>query len=108
MWCIAQFSEVLGGKGEVLLDLFKISCQFLEKENYLPVRLTAAKSLRVFAHKIERSIAKSLDAETIESYRLNDPENMKNLLDLLEKSSEETVHIILEGILILCRVYFFK
>lgn len=60
LWTVSQFSEVIS-QPEVLLSLFKISSLYLDKENPVPVRLTAVKSIRSFASKIERAVWKELD-----------------------------------------------
>lgn len=47
IWCLSQFSEVIPTKDStILLHLFKVCSHCMHPDNYLPVRLTAAQSLR--------------------------------------------------------------
>lgn len=54
LWTVSCFSEIIACKHkEIFLPLFKVASLCLSKDNDYPVRMTAAKALGMFTHKIE-------------------------------------------------------
>jgi hypothetical protein len=100
LWCVSKFADLIqSNKKDIFLPLFKITASCLDKSNYLPVRLCAARALRIIAHKIEKWFGPNLDELRRTEFGINDMNNLLYLVDLIELTSEDTVHFVLEGIL---------
>ena len=122
MWFVAKFSDLIGIKQkEIFLSLFKITSSCLNTKNYFPVRLFAAKALRMYSNfciirslifnrlsfKIEKNFGQ-LEVEMKTKFEINNMKNLFNLIELIDSTSEDTIHLVLEGILSLNKVNLFK
>ena len=59
------------------------------------------------SYKIERTYGKQLDEEIKTKFEINNISNLLNLIELIDNTSEDTIHLVLEGILSLNKVNFF-
>lgn len=57
-----------------------------------------------FAHKIEKLFGENLDENTRNTYGLNDTNNLLYLWELIDYTSEDTIHLVMEALLQINRV----
>jgi len=105
LWCATQFSEVVAKQGvKPILTLFRLGAGCVGNENHLPVRLAAAKAIRTFAYQIHSKFLQDITEDVKAEFRLNDIQVAIDIFELLPKCSEDTLHIVLEGLLVLAKI----